>query len=721
MMKRKNPMSEELTQTGQSSHGLLVDGFEYYNVRSSTLNQLMNAGAIPRRDYGAYGTRKPDALLVDKRGKRSVKVKVVAEYKDQGEFRTEKERRGAVEECNDLAQELGADIGIATDGRRFVWFNPRNPDPKNEYKDRTTGSIRSYSIICDESSNPYIKEFAIDQKMDEKDVTKLNPKTRLTLEGIRTVSSSISPVNSQILRDVAVDPTTLATQIWQDVWSVTGAKPEPCLYTFVELFIFKYLSDLGILSKDTSGNDLSFEGVFGRGEDSAFRYYADTVRPYLKVMFPPSTEDGTTIINGTVLNKNVPEHRLVFYKILKKFKSFGPLKTIDPNFKSRVFEEFMKETISKKNWGQFFTPRKIIDAMVEMSDIDKLPEGAEVCDCACGVGGFILEPLKVRPNGVDFYYEVVGDKLVPRLKFTGYDKGFQNDEQLVIILAKANMLIFLSELIKKNPTMVGAFADLFNSTFKLLHKTILGTLALVEEDRYDLILTNPPYVVSGSVNYKEAIRKEETLRKFYSVSATGYEGLFITWIIKSLKPSRKAFVIVPDGFLVRTTDEKLRAFLMEECIIDGIVSLPVDAFYRNSKKTYILAITKKPQKSQPDRKAFEQTEPVFTYLVSDIGETLDVNRFPIEDNNLYDMVSAFNQFKGAKESYRPASKRCKIQPVGKFDPKSAWSVDRWWLKEEKVQLGIEEESVVISFEEFKEKLVDVETELHEFNEALKAL
>jgi type I restriction enzyme M protein len=180
-------------------------------------------------------------------------------------------------------------------------------------------------------------------------------------------------------------------------------------------------------------------------------------------------------------------------------------------------------------------------------------------------------------------------------------------------------------------------------------------------------------------------------------------------------------VIVPDGFLIRTTDEKLREFLKEECIIDGIISLPVDAFYRNSKKTYILAITKKEQKTEEARKFAAQTEPVYTYLVSNIGETLDVNRFPIEQNDLYEMVSAFNQFKGAKATYKANSKRCKIQPIEKFDPRAAWSVDRWWLKEEKVELGIEEENLVISFDEFKEKLVDVETELHEFNKALKAL
>ncbi|MCB4235012.1 SAM-dependent methyltransferase [Kaistella anthropi] len=44
--------------------------------------------------------------------------------------------------------------------------------------------------------------------------------------------------------------------------------------------------------------------------------------------------------------------------------------------------------MSKKNWGQFFTPRNVVKAIVEMSEIDKLPDGSNVYDPACGVGGF---------------------------------------------------------------------------------------------------------------------------------------------------------------------------------------------------------------------------------------------------------------------------------------------------------------------------------------------
>ena len=60
--------------------------------------------------------------------------------------------------------------------------------------------------------------------------------------------------------------------------------------------------------------------------------------------------------------------------------------------------------------------------------------------------------------------------------------------------------------------------------------------------------------------------------------------------------------------------------------IDGLISLPEKTFFTTPKKTYILAITKKTNKQDI------QKEPVFTYLVSEIGESRDIYRFDIEQN-----------------------------------------------------------------------------------------
>ena len=235
-------------------------------------------------------------------------------------------------------------------------------------------------------------------------------------------------------------------------------------------------------------------------------------------------------------------------------------------------------------------------------------------------------------------------------------------------------------------------------------------------------MTNPPYVTSGSSNYKEAIKKDGRLSDFYKVNAIGVEGLFLEWIVRSLKPARKAFVVIPDGILNRLNDNKLRRFIKNQCSIDAIISLPSNAFYTTPKKTYILAITKKDATTDAEREADNQKVPVFTYLVSDIGETLDVKRFSTPDkNDLIEMVSLFNQFKGAKTSFKTDSLRCKIQSIAKFDPDEHWSVDRWWSKDEKIELGTEEEDIIMSLPEFEERVRDTSLKIEELSMILKGL
>src|SRR5947199_7386283 len=79
----------------------------------------------------------------------------------------------------------------------------------------------------------------------------------------------------------------------------------------------------------------------------------------------------------------------------------------------------------------------------------------------------------------------------------------------------------------------------------------------------------------------------------------------------------------------------------------------------NSKKTYILAITKKNKVSE------KQTDPVFTYLVSEIGESRDINRFRISQDDLSEAVELFQSFNGNKKNFHKfqeikPDKRCKL-------------------------------------------------------------
>lgn len=673
-------MSEELLQRDLKENPEKIGKWDFYNIGATSVKALKEYGIIRNVNYGKEERKKVDALIVQQKN-----VIAVIEYKKPSEFKTKAQKNNAIKQEIEVAKKIGANIIIATDTKESVWVN-----------------VETGNRIKDEDGKELKYNF--------------NPKDEKLPELIEKIISSINEINDHIKPKKLVNPTDLAKQIWQDIWSVSGATPENCLYTFVELFIFKYLSDLGILKGLHSFHTL-YEMYETNSEDEVLQFYADSIRIKIKDLFPKNTIDNTTIINGTIFvskdQKAVDGYSTVFKKVLGKFKDYGKLEYIDKDFKSQLFESFLKESISKKNWGQFFTPLKVIRAITEMAK-DDIKVGSKICDPACGVGKFLLEPIFTK---LDQFYEVKNGKLKPKVTIRGFDKGFDKDEQKTIILAKANMLIYFSDLLKENPNITTQFADLFNESFLLKTNSILGTLSDAVENEYDLILTNPPYVTSGSSNLKEEVKKDGDLVNYFKVNAMGVEGLFMEWIVRALKPNGKAFIVVPDGIFNRQNDKNLRQFIIDECFIDGIISLPTKTFFTTPKKTYILAITKKVNKKDI------QSKPVFTYLVSEIGESRDVYRFDIEQNDLHEAVKLYRGFKGSPEYFveNNTDKRCKIQPFKIFSPDTNWSIDRWWSREEKIELDIIEENNKINLEELPSLLEEVSDNILSFKEEILEL
>lgn len=676
-------MSEELIQRNLVEAPEKMGDWNFYNIGATTLKALKGAKIIPDRDYDEYEKKKPDALIVKK-----PLVIAAIEYKQPKELRTDKQVATAIAQELGTVQALQAKIYIVTDGKKSYWINPE------------TGN----EILQEDGSKITLN---FDKKSTE----------CITL--INKIRSSINATNDRIKAAATVDPLPLAEKVWQDLWAVSGATPENCLYTFVEIFIFKYLSDLGVLRGMYSFYDL-LGRYAGNNDNEVLEYYASVVRVKIKELFPGNPKDKTTIINGTIFvskdDKAVSGYATVFKRILNRFNDFGTLENIDYDFKSKLFETFLKESISKKNWGQYFTPLKVVRSIVNMVDI--VP-GMEICDPACGVGKFLLEPIL---HELHRYYTVEDGELKPQISLCGFDKGFDKDEQKTIILAKANMLIYMSGMIKEHPDMTQKFAQLFNDTFLLQTNSILGTLAKPIKDKFDLILTNPPYVMSGSSNLKEEISKQQELKDYFAISAMGIEGLFMEWIVRALKPNGKAFVVVPDGIMNRSNDKKLRNFILDNCYVDAVISLPLNTFFTTNKKTYILALTKKTPVNVGGVATLErQTNPVFTYFCSEIGETRDVYRFDIEQNDLETASDLFNMFKGAKTKFKTSDKRCKVVPIDDFYNGSHWSVDRWWTREEKIELGIEEEEKAIDLTTYISMINDTSAILTESIEPLQEL
>ena len=645
-------MSEELLQTVPQQIGK----YTYYRLGSTTLNQLRDAGIIPKKDYEKLSANKPDGLVVY-----HGRVRAVVEYKQPKHLKSDKDIIKAVNQEIGVAKSL-CKLLIVTDSTKSYWVNPHTGDHITDSSGNPVSFVFHPAVVKNTS--------ALEALLDE-------------------IEGSITPTNSVIKDAKIVDPTPLASRLWQTIWVATGKSPVKCLYNVVELFIFKFLSDLQVLPED-----ISFQKIHLKSKadaEDALDFYARNTRPRITKLFPKGP-DGTTIINGTIFVSENGDANLsqsiLFQRALAHLQDysqeFGNLTKIDKQFKTKLYESFLKQEVEAL--GQHFTPRKVVQSVIRMADMNSPTfqfKGKRICDPFCGVGGFPLELLNMNENMRMAYAPSSSGKIDLPFVLHGFDKGFERDDERTIILAKANMLIYLAELLFSHPDCSVEFSRVFNETFRLF-KDNLGTFGHIIDDdieRYDVILSNPPYVTSGSGIIKEEIKKTPRTASAYPINALGLEGLSMEWIIKALRPGGRTFLIIPDGLLGRVGGKKLRNYILQECYLDAIVSLPVRTFFGNAEHTYILALTRKQAPSEV------QTEPVFTYLVSAIGERLtSVRREEIDDDDLPEMETLFHLFNGAKKIAKPIveaqSARCKIQPIQRFRDDPHWVIDRWWTKEE---------------------------------------
>jgi type I restriction enzyme M protein len=539
--------NEELTQRGYLAGGVLrgtkFGELEELNIGGTTIRELAASGveltvpaevAFPFKSYKppkAPGNAKPGRVFLRRLGSQLCPV-AAGEHKAPTKLRSAEDLLKAAEQVLFYTVALAARVGFTSNGERW------------HYIDVQASLARGEIVYFPEARD-------------------LNPAVLVNL--------------LQGDAAVAKNPRPLAETVWQIIWLATKEEPKQCLLTFVEIFILKFLSDN--LPKTSLPDAYSvytllkspeeFQGQYGK---TAIAYYVSDIRPQIKKLFPDNeiVQDPdlprlfglatlvskTSIINGFAFLKSseesVDSFNRTFLQILQAFHQFGPLTAIDPEFKLRLYETFLKSTSRQQRLGQFFTPRNVVRPMIQMARLGTLPDGAVVLDPAAGVGGFILEPMLIEnalPNNLTF----AKGKATRRVKTVGLDLDLNTN-----ILAKANLLIHLAEEVRNPTSTLQAMNKLMAETFIMSRNETLGSLENPPKDSIDVILTNPPYVTQGSKVYREEIadvkgrRNGLDLRDYYDRRGMGVESLFLRYICGALKPGGRAFVIVPLGMLNRT-------------------------------------------------------------------------------------------------------------------------------------------------------------------------
>lgn len=258
----------------------------------------------------------------------------------------------------------------------------------------------------------------------------------------------------------------------------------------------------------------------------------------------------------------------------------------DLDSKGRAFETFMG-SFFRGNFGQYFTPREIVNFIVDVLPID---HDSKVLDSACGSGGFLLYALnKVRNKATEIYPNYKSDTRQYKHWFSYWHDfaeknlyGIEISEQ-ISRAAKMNMIIH-----DDGHTNV-ITSDGLLSDEDIIEKTNNRGF---KYGTFDFIITNPPFgstVRQSEKAYMKTYQLGKKEEDWLAVCAPpqntrdgqGTEILFIEQDYKFLKEGGFLAIVLPDGILTNSSMQYVRTQIEEWFRIIAVVSMPQTAFSAN--------------------------------------------------------------------------------------------------------------------------------------------
>lgn len=321
--------------------------------------------------------------------------------------------------------------------------------------------------------------------------------------------------------------------------------------------------------------------------------------------------------------------------------------------KGAIYEGLLERNAQevKSGAGQYFTPRPLIQAMVEVTQ-PKI--GETVCDPACGTGGFLLAAFDAMRTQTE-------DKaLQKRLRtetFTGYD--IVGD---VVRLAAMNMYL---HGVGENDSPV--------------HEQ--DSLAADPGRRWDIVLTNPPFGRQGAFallgDEGKITRERDSYERDDFIASTSNNQLnFLQHIMTILKPDGRAAVVLPDNVLFEAgAGEKIRRRLIERFELHTMLRLPTGIFYSQGVKANVLFFDKKLPRDEP------WTKTLWIYdFRTNARFTLKQN--PLKRADLDEFVACY---RAGQRQERKESERFRPFEYDELVKRDRLNLDIFWLKDESLE------------------------------------
>lgn len=307
------------------------------------------------------------------------------------------------------------------------------------------------------------------------------------------------------------------------------------------------------------------------------------------------------------------------------------------DYLGRAYEFVVNKLGEQKQYGQYFTPRHVIDRMVQVIDP---AHGETIYDPACGTAGFIVRA-----------FEYVQEKINATVRdFAQRERATRElKEQRLFAVEKAPDVFKLGLM---NMILHGD-----GSTHMEEADSLSSQAQQTRRDLYDVILANPPF---GPTAQERTAHFEHHIKL--------YEALFTQHMLNALKPGGRAAFVIKEGMLFGS-QKVLRAIckkMVEHYQTLAVISLPNGVFNPYSgAKTSVVVIRR------PKRKDEEKPDRVWFYQVESDGRDLGATRRPLvditTDGDLQDMAERF--------PYRFTNGTPSLKPDAAADAESRKS---WW-------------------------------------------
>ncbi|HEX7681803.1 MAG TPA: class I SAM-dependent DNA methyltransferase [Thermoanaerobaculia bacterium] len=333
--------------------------------------------------------------------------------------------------------------------------------------------------------------------------------------------------------------------------------------------------------------------------------------------------------------------------------------SLDVDVKGDAYEGLLQKNAEdvKGGAGQYFTPRALIAAMVEV--MAPRP-GETICDPACGTGGFLLGAYNYLADPKHYKLDKSQKKALKHGTFFGIELV-----DSVARLCAMNLLLH----------GIGGDSEL---DLPVVTKDALAG----KHGEYNVVLANPPFGKKSSVtivNEAGETSKESLVinRDDFWASTSNKQLNFVQHIFTILKQHGRAAMVVPDNVLFEGgAGETVRRELLKQADVHTLLRLPTGIFYAQGVKANVLFFDRKPA---ADKAAW--TDKLWIYdLRTNLHFTLKEN--PLKRSDLGDFVRCYNP---RNRHGREESERFKCFTYDELLKRDKVSLDIFWLKDDSLE------------------------------------